>query len=159
MLMGKKKLAKTSSTPGKTQLINHFIINNRWYLVDLPGYGWARTSKENKYKWEKMIRSYLMHRENLSCVFILIDVRLDIQPIDQDFIKWMGEQGVPFVLVFTKADKVSKNKAQGAIQRYQHALRQDWEELPVMFASSAVNGLGKEEILGYIENVLTEIAS
>jgi GTP-binding protein len=157
MLLGSKKLAKISSTPGKTQLINHFLVNDRWYLVDLPGYGWARTSKENKYKWEKMIRSYLLNRENLACVFVLVDTRLEMQQIDKEFIAWMGEQSLPFVLIFTKTDKLSKNKTQGAISKYKHELLKSWEETPPMIASSSVNGAGRDEILAYISDVLEDI--
>jgi len=157
MLMDRKKLAKISSTPGKTQLINHFIVNDQWYLVDLPGYGWAKTSKVNKAKWEKMIRSYLLNRENLALVFVLIDARLPPQEIDTGFIDWMGQNQIPFLLIFTKTDKLSKNKTQGAISKYRHTLSKNWEEIPDMIATSSVNGNGKEAILEYIEKVLQEI--
>lgn len=157
MLMDRKKLAKISSTPGKTQLINHFIVNDQWYLVDLPGYGWAKTSKVNKAKWEKMIRSYLLNRENLALVFVLIDVRLPPQEIDTGFIYWMGQEQIPFMIIFTKTDKLSKNKTQGAISKYRHTLSKNWEEIPDMIATSSVNGTGKEAILEYIEKVLQEI--
>ena len=157
MLMDRKKLAKISSTPGKTQLINHFLVNDKWYLVDLPGYGWARASKENKAKWEKMIRSYLLNRKNLALVFILIDVRLSPQEIDTEFIDWMGQHQIPFMLIFTKIDKLSKNKTQGAIQKYRHVLSKNWDQVPDMIASSAVTGDGRDSINKYIENVLKEI--
>lgn len=157
MLMNKKKLAKTSSTPGKTQLINHFIVNNQWYLVDLPGYGWAKTSKTNKLKWQKMIRGYLLNRENLATIFVLIDIRLDPQEIDASFITWLGKNQLPFIIIFTKIDKISKNKVGGAVSKYKHALEKDWEEVPQMMISSAINSTGRDEILSYIEQVLKEI--
>jgi GTP-binding protein len=157
MLMDRKKLAKISSTPGKTQLINHFLVNDKWYLVDLPGYGWAKASKDNKAKWEKMIRSYLLNRKNLALVFILIDVRLPPQEIDTEFIDWMGQNQIPFMLIFTKIDKLSKNKTQGAIQKYRHVLSKNWDQVPDMIASSSVNGDGKDSIMEYIEDVLKEI--
>jgi len=153
MLTGRKKLAKISSTPGKTQLINHFLINNGWYMVDLPGYGWAKTSKENKALWKEMIREYLLKRDNLISVFVLIDVRLPPQKIDIEFINWAGGQGVPFVILFTKADKISKNKVQAAIATFRKTLEQTWEELPKFIITSAKDQLGKQEILDYIEQI------
>ncbi len=157
MLMNKKSLAKISSTPGKTQLINHFLVNDQWYLVDLPGYGWAKASKMNKLKWGKMIRSYLLGRENLATTLVLVDIRLDPQEIDTSFISWMGEKQLPFMIIFTKSDKLSKNKIQGAVQKYKHTLQKTWEEIPPMIISSSKNSIGKDEILTYLEEVLKEI--
>jgi GTP-binding protein len=157
MLTNKKSLAKISSTPGKTQLINHFLVNDQWYLVDLPGYGWAKASKTNKLKWEKMIRGYLLGRENLATTLVLVDIRLDPQEIDTSFISWMGEKQLPFIIIFTKSDKLSKNKIQGSVQKYKHTLQKTWEEIPSIIISSSKNGIGKDEILTYLEEVLKEI--
>lgn len=153
MLTNHKSLAKTSSQPGKTQTINHFIINKAWYLVDLPGYGFAKTSKTNREKWRKMISDYLLFRENLQLVFVLIDSRIEPQRIDIDFINNLGENGVPFAIIFTKTDKVSGGKAMSNMQKMKNALSETWEELPVMMPSSAVSGHGKEKILDYIEEI------
>ena len=154
MLLSKKNLAKTSSAPGKTQLINHFIINDAWYLVDLPGYGYAKVSKNQREKWQKLISSYLRHRENLTLVFILIDVRLEPQKIDLEFINWCGEEQIPFSLVLTKLDKVSRAEAQRNLMKLQEALLESWEELPPFFATSATNGEGREALLGYIDSLI-----
>ncbi len=155
MLCSHKDLAKTSGKPGKTQLINHFMINkNEWYLVDLPGYGYARTSKENRGKWHKMISDYFTHRENLFCTFILIDVRLEAQKIDLEFIEWMGENGLPFALIFTKADKISPVQVDKNVAAYKREMLKTWEELPPMFISSSETQRGKEEILDYIDTLL-----
>ncbi|MBR3557929.1 MAG: YihA family ribosome biogenesis GTP-binding protein [Bacteroidales bacterium] len=153
MLTNHKSLAKTSSQPGKTQTINHFIINKAWYLVDLPGYGFAKTSKTNREKWRKMISDYLLFRENLQLVFVLIDSRIEPQRIDIDFINNLGENGVPFAIIFTKTDKVSGGKAMSNMQKMKNALSETWEELPVMMPSSAVSGHGKEKILDFIEDI------
>jgi GTP-binding protein len=153
MLTNNKNLAKTSSKPGKTQTINHFLMNKTWYLVDLPGYGFARTSKTTREKWQKMISDYLLHRENLQVVFELVDSRLEPQQIDVDFINNMGESGIPFVIVFTKADKVSTGKAMSNIQKMKNKLSETWEELPLMIKSSSLSGLGKDRILDYIEEI------
>lgn len=153
MLTNHKSLAKTSSQPGKTQTINHFIINKAWYLVDLPGYGFAKTSKTNREKWRKMISDYLLFRENLQLVFVLIDSRIEPQRIDIDFINNLGENGVPFAIIFTKTDKVSGGKAMSNMQKMKNALSETWEELPVMMPSSAVSGYGKEKILDFIEEI------
>lgn len=153
MLTNNKNLAKTSSKPGKTQTINHFLMNKTWYLVDLPGYGFAKTSKTNREKWQKMISDYLLHRENLQVVFELVDSRLEPQQIDVNFINNLGENGIPFVIVFTKADKVSSGKAMSNIQKMKNKLYETWEELPLMIKSSSMSGLGKEQILDYIENI------
>jgi GTP-binding protein len=153
MLVNNKNLAKTSSKPGKTQTINHFIINKNWYLVDLPGYGFAKTSKTNREKWQKMISEYLLHRENLQVVFELVDSRLEPQQIDVDFINKLGESGIPFVIVFTKADKISTSKAMSNIQKMKNRLCETWEELPLMIKSSSLSRLGKDQILDYIEEI------
>ncbi len=157
MMMQRKKLAKTSGTPGKTQLINHFLVNDQWYLVDLPGYGWAKTSKTNKKKWEEMIRDYLLNRQNLALVFVLIDIRLSPQTIDLEFITWMGEKQIPFILIFTKSDKISKHKINGSLSKYKHTLLKQWEEVPDRIVSSSIDGKGREEILDYIDKVLKGI--
>lgn len=153
MLTNNQKLAKTSGKPGKTQLINHFKINDDWYLVDLPGYGWAKVSKESREKWDLMIRNYILYRENLFCLFVLIDSRLEPQKVDLEFINWLGENGIPIALVFTKTDKQSKNKTQQNIELFKKTLRHTWEALPDILATSSVNKSGREELLGYIENI------
>jgi len=153
MLTNRKKLAKTSSTPGKTQLINHFIIDDSWYLVDLPGYGWARTSKSNKADWKRMINTYLKTRQNLVNVFVLIDLRHEPQKIDLEFIMWMGEEGIPFSIVFTKADKLGKTQVQSNFAAYKKTLQKTWEELPQTFVTSSEDKVGKEEILEFIDSL------
>jgi GTP-binding protein len=153
MLTNNRNLAKTSSKPGKTQTINHFLINKTWYLVDLPGYGFAKTAKTNRERWKKMISDYLLHRENLQVVFVLVDSRLEPQQIDVDFINNLGENGIPFAIIFTKADKISTGKAMSNIQKLKNRLYETWEELPLMIKSSSVSGLGKEQILDYIEEI------
>ncbi|MFN6944019.1 MAG: ribosome biogenesis GTP-binding protein YihA/YsxC [Cytophagaceae bacterium] len=154
MLTGRNKLAKTSSMPGKTQVINHFFIDKSWYLVDLPGYGWARISKEKRADWEKMIRNYLLKRQNLYCVFILIDSRIPPQKIDLEFISWVGENQIPFSLIFTKTDKQSGTKTLNILKDFEKELKKDWEELPVIFKSSAETGMGREQILSFIVNTI-----
>jgi GTP-binding protein len=153
MLTNNTKLAKTSGTPGKTRLINHFLINDEWYLVDLPGYGYARVSKTDKKKWEIFIRNYLTTRENLYCVFVLIDIRLEPQQIDLDFMEWVGENQIPFVIVFTKSDKLKESEIEPAIERYKHKMFEYWVELPHMFVTSAEKAMGRDELLGFIEEV------
>jgi len=159
MLAGVKKLAKTSTTPGKTQLINHFIINESWYLADLPGYGYAKISKETRAKWEKMIRDYLLKRRNLLTTFLLVDSRIDPQQSDLDIMEWMGANGIPFIIVFTKTDKLTRNEIARNIGHYKKSLLESWEDLPSMILSSATTKLGKEEILNFIEetNTLFEV--
>jgi len=154
MLTARKSLAKTSGSPGKTQLINHFLIDESWYLVDLPGYGYAKTSKKNRSAWELMIQDYLVNRENLQIVFVLIDSRLDPQRIDIEFIQWLGESNIPFALVFTKADKQSLNKGHQAIAKFKKTMRETWEELPMIFFTSSETALGKPELSEYIEHIL-----
>jgi len=152
-MVNKKGLAKTSQRPGKTQLINHFIINDEWYLVDLPGYGYAQTSKKNRAEWERFIRKYLTSRENLQCVFVLIDSRLEPQKIDLDFCCWLGEQGLPFLLVFTKADKQSTVKSEQNIAKFRKALLTWFEEMPPHFLTSAEKRSGTDEILLMVDDI------
>ena len=153
MLTGVKGLAKTSGRPGKTQLINHFLINNEWYLVDLPGYGYASISKTMREKWEKMIDNYLKFRENLQTVFVLVDIRLEPQAIDIEFINKLGEMGMPFSLIFTKADKIGKNKGAVSVRNFCRKLMETWEDLPPFFVCSSVDGRGKNEVLDYIQQI------
>ena len=153
MLTNRKSLAKTSSKPGKTQTINHFIINKNWYLVDLPGYGFAKTSKTNREKWQKMISDYLLYRENLQLVFVLVDSRIEPQQIDIDFINNLGEKGIPFAIIYTKTDKSTSGKTMSTMQKMKNVLSETWEELPLMMQSSAISGFGKEEILNFIEEI------
>ena len=152
-LVQRKHLAKTSQTPGKTQLINHFSINEQWYLVDLPGYGFARVSKNERSAWEKFIRRYLTTRENLQCVFVLIDSRLEPQKIDLEFCCWLGEKGIPFLLIFTKADKQSQLKSQQNIGKFKKAISEWFEEIPQTFLTSSETKLGCEEILSTIDQI------
>ena len=153
MLTNNRKLAKTSSTPGKTLLINHFIINKEWYLVDLPGYGFAKRSKKEIDKLDQMIRGYILQREQLVNVFVLVDVRLEPQKIDLEFIEWLGLSSVPFAIVFTKADKLTANKARQAVEAYKQKLLETWEELPPIFVTSAERKEGREEVLQYIDEI------
>ena len=146
-----KKLAKTSGRPGKTQLINHFMINDEWYLVDLPGYGYAKTSKSNRTKWEQFIADYILKRENLLNLFVLIDARLPPQQIDLDFMEWLGIKGVPFSIVFTKIDKLTSGALNKNLLAYKKEMLKYWEEMPKSFTSSATGKMGKEGILNYIE--------
>ena len=153
MLTNHKKLAKISSSPGKTQLINHFIINDDWYLVDLPGYGYAKVSKKMRAKFSVMISDYVTKRENLITMFVLIDCRIEAQKNDIEFINWLGEKNIPFSIVFTKADKLGVNALEKNIAKYRKELLNYWETLPVNFVSSAETGLGKDEILEYIDSL------
>lgn len=157
MLTERTKLAKTSSLPGKTQLINHFLINETWYLVDLPGYGWARVSQTSRENWSKMVKAYLRNRQNLACVFLLIDSRLEPQKTDLEFIQVLGQMGVPFVLVFTKTDKQSVQKTQMNIAVFKRTLLQTWEELPRMFITSSTEKKGRDEILNFIAETNEEL--
>ncbi|GGB05040.1 ribosome biogenesis GTP-binding protein YihA/YsxC [Mucilaginibacter rubeus] len=152
-LTGKKGLAKTSQTPGKTQLINHFLINESWYIVDLPGYGYARASKTEKAKWDKFIHTYLDKRESLQCVMVLIDSRLEPQKIDLEFCNWLGEKGLSFVLVFTKVDKQSSIKTDQGIAKFRKALLATFDEMPQFFITSSETQQGREEILEFIDVV------
>jgi GTP-binding protein len=159
MITGIKTLAKVSGTPGKTQLINHFEINGSWYLVDLPGYGYAKVAKSRRAIFSEMISKYISNRENLHCLFVLIDSRLEPQKIDVEFIDWLGNQQIPFALVFTKSDKLSSSALHSSLSKYQKQLHQSWDELPQIFISSAVTRLGKDEILNYISDINKSIAS
>ncbi|MDO8966169.1 MAG: ribosome biogenesis GTP-binding protein YihA/YsxC [Algoriphagus sp.] len=156
MLTGVKELAKTSQKPGKTQLVNHFMINDRWYLVDLPGYGFAKVSKDRKVKWEKMISTYLTTRSNLCGVFVLIDSRLEPQTIDLEFVNWCGEQNVPFVLAFTKADKQSKSQTDKNVKAFLNKMEEIFGEYPDYFVTSAEKSGGKEEVLKFLEELVAE---
>lgn len=153
MLTQKRGLAKTSQTPGKTQLINHFLVNGSWYIVDLPGYGYARVSKSKKEDWDKFIHTYLDKRESLQCVMVLIDSRLEPQKIDLEFCNWLGEKGLSFVLVFTKADKQSSIKTDQNIAKFKKALLATFEETPDYFVTSAETMLGRDELLGFIGKI------
>ena len=153
MVTGNSKLAKTSGKPGKTRLINHFIINDEWYLVDLPGYGFAKVSKTERKKFELFIRKYLLNRKNLYCVFVLIDSRHEPQNIDLEFMQWLGESAVPFVIVFTKTDKLNKLQFEQFKKAYASKMLEVWEEVPRMFVTSAETGLGKEELTDFIEQI------
>ena len=153
MLTRKPKLAMTSATPGKTLLINHFLINKQWYLVDLPGYGYAARGKKQVEKIQKIIEDYILQREQLVNLFVLIDIRHDPQKIDLEFIEWLGENGVPFSIIFTKADKLSGGKAKANVSAYMEKLSEQWEELPPHFISSSENKTGRDEILNYIESI------
>ncbi len=153
MLTKNPKLAMTSATPGKTLLINHFLINKEWYLVDLPGYGYAQRGKKMMEKIQKLIEYYVLERKQMPCLFVLIDSRLEPQRIDLEFIEWLGENGIPFALIFTKADKQSVGKTKASVNRFLNTLKEQWEELPPHFISSSENKTGRQEILNYIEQV------
>ena len=153
MLCNRKGLAKTSSRPGKTQLINHFLINKKWHLVDLPGYGYARVSKTQKKVFQKFVTDYFLKRTELISAFLLIDIRHEPQPVDLDFFKWLGEHQIPFSIVFTKADKIKPGTIEKRINNYFDELKKDWEALPPHFVTSASKGNGKEELLGYIQEI------
>lgn len=153
MLTGRKKLAMTSATPGKTLLINHFIINNEWYLVDLPGYGYAKRSKSQNEKLQEIISGYILDREQMTLLFVLIDCRHEPQKIDLEFIQWLGENGVPFSIIFTKADKLTKTALASNIAAYKKRLLEEWEELPPVFVTSSESAVGRDEVLQYISEV------
>ena len=156
MLTNRKNLAKTSNKPGKTQTINHFIINEQWYLVDLPGYGYAKVSREKREGFGKIIENYVLKRENLHCLFILLDARLEPQKIDLEFIQWSGEKEIPLCLVFTKADKLTKNLLNRNVFVYKTALLKMWEDLPAIIITSSTVKTGKEELLSFIEKALAD---
>lgn len=154
MLMERKSLAKTSGRPGKTQLINHFKINNNWFLVDLPGYGYARVSKKDKKIFQKYITEYFQERKQLVCGFVLIDIRHEPQPVDLEFMEWLGTNNVPFAIIFTKADKLKPNAIEKKAKNYiQHLLDSVWEEAPLYFITSSTHRTGKDELLNYIDNI------
>ena len=153
MLTNHSKLAMTSSTPGKTLLINHFLINNAWYLVDLPGYGYAQRGKKVMEQIKNLIQHYVLERVQMTCLFVLIDSRLEPQKIDLEFIEWLGENGIPFALVFTKSDKQSAGKTKQNVERFLNTLKEQWEELPPYFITSAEKKTGREEVLDYIDSI------
>jgi len=157
MLVDNKKLAKTSSVPGKTRLINHFLVNNEWYLVDLPGYGYAKVSKSERLKWEKFINSYIINRKNLTNLFVLIDSRHKPIQNDIEFINKLGHLQIPFSIIFTKADKLTKIELSKSISGYKTKLLEFWEELPQCFISSSISKIGKKEILNYIEQTIIDV--
>lgn len=153
MLCNRKRLAKTSSRPGKTQLINHFLINNKWHLVDLPGYGYARASKTQKKTFQKFITDYFNKRKELVSAFLLIDIRHEPQPTDLDFMRWLGENYIPFTIVFTKADKIKEREIEKKVSVYLEKLKEDWESLPKYFITSSEKRMGRDELLGHIHEI------
>lgn len=153
MLTGRKEMARTSKTPGKTQLLNYFLVDGRWYLVDLPGYGYAKVSKRQRRDWEKMIQNYLVKRTTLQCAFVLIDSNIPPQALDIEFCNWLGEMSVPFVIVFTKTDRSKPAQLTANLEKIHDALREHWETLPQQFLTSVRQGEGREEILAFIEDV------
>ncbi len=157
MLMQRKSLAKTSGKPGKTQLINHFLINKNWYLVDLPGYGYARVSKSSKKTFQKFITNYFEKREQMVLAFVLVNCRHEPQPIDMEFMQWMGESGIPFNIIFTKADKLKPKALERNIAAYSEKMLETWEEMPPYFITSASNATGREEVLNYIDELNSSI--
>src|SRR6056297_1490351 len=159
MLTDRKTLAKTSAKPGKTQLINHFLINKNWHLVDLPGYGYAKVSKSTKRTFQKFITAYFDKRKQMICAFVLIDSRHEPQPIDMEFMQWLGEHQVPFCIIFTKADKLKPKMLEKNINNYQNKMLEIWEEMPEFFVSSATSKLGQDEILDYIDAINNELSS
>lgn len=159
MLTNQTKLAKTSGTPGKTQLINHFLINNEWYMVDLPGYGFAKVSQSQRAKWEKMIADYLQKRPNLVTVFVLIDSRHSPQKLDLDFLRKLGDWGIPFSMVFTKADKSTQRETSKNVRNFIETLKKEWEFIPRSFVSSTVKFTGRKDMLAYIDELNTEFGS
>ncbi len=157
MLMGRNKLAKTSGKPGKTQLINHFIVNNNWFLVDLPGYGYAKTSKTTRAVFQSFITKYFFKRKQLSCAFVLIDIRLKPQKIDLDFMQKLGENAIPFCIIFTKVDKIKSNQINKNIAIYQETMMETWEEMPTYFITSATKKTGRDEVLHFIGQINEEV--
>ena len=153
MLARNKKLAMTSATPGKTWLINHFLFNEQWYLVDLPGYGYAQRGKKQQEKITQIIETYILEREQMTCLFVLLDCRHEPQKIDLEFMEWLGENGVPFAIVFTKTDKLSGGKLKMNIDTYKKVLSEQWEELPPIFTTSSEKNLGRKELLDYIDEI------
>lgn len=158
MLLQSKDLAKTSSKPGKTLLINHFLVNRNWYVVDLPGYGYARASKEQRRKLKSIIDNYILFRTQLTNLFVLIDSRLEPQQIDLDFIDWLGQSSIPFSIIFTKSDKLSNKQLTENITAYKNKLLETWETLPPLFITSSEKGVGRDEVLDYIESIIKEIS-
>ncbi len=157
MLTSRKNLAKTSGKPGKTQLINHFLINKNWHLVDLPGYGYARVSKSAKKTFQKFITQYFSHREQLVTAFVLVDIRHKPQTIDLDFMNWLGENGIPFSIIFTKADKLKPKAIENHVNDYKTVMLEFWEDMPNHFITSSSNSMGKDDVLGYIEGLNSDL--
>lgn len=157
MLMLRKNLAKTSGRPGKTQLINHFLVNKNWYLVDLPGYGYARVSKSSKKTFQKFITNYFEKREQMVLAFVLIDSRHEPQPIDMEFMEWMGETGIPFNIIFTKADKMKPKALERNIKVYSEKMLETWEEMPPYFITSATDSTGRDEVLNFIDELNSSV--
>lgn len=153
MLTGRNGLAKTSSTPGKTLLINHFMVNNEWYIVDLPGYGYARRGKEQREQLRHIIQTYILGRQQMTNLFVLVDSRHEPQAVDMEFMNWCGEHNVPFSIVFTKMDKLGRDAGQRNIEAYKQQLGETWEELPPIFITSSQDGRGRDELLGYIDSI------
>lgn len=152
-LFHRKELAKTSATPGKTKLINHFVVDAKWCLVDLPGYGWAKVSKKLKDAWDKNLQEYILHRTQLKCVFVLIDSRIPAQKIDLEFMEWLGLNNIPFLIIFTKTDKLSKSQLRKALEAYKKTMLLQWEEMPNYFITSSISKIGREDILSYINEL------
>jgi len=150
-------IAKVSGTPGKTQLINHFVINDQWHLVDLPGYGYAKVSKSIKDKFQHLITDYVLMREQLTCLFVLVDIRHEPQKIDMEFMQMLGEEGVPFSIIFTKADKLKPSEIETYVKRYSERMLEEWEEMPRYFITSSAKDIGKEDVLGYIEEINSQL--
>ncbi|RED50183.1 ribosome biogenesis GTP-binding protein YihA/YsxC [Seonamhaeicola aphaedonensis] len=159
MLTGRKSLAKTSGKPGKTQLINHFLINKNWHLVDLPGYGYAQVSKSSKKVFQRFITQYFKNREQLVCGFVLVDIRHNPQPIDLEFMQWLGENGIPFGIIFTKADKLKPKAIENHVEAYKNILLETWEEVPNYFITSSSKNIGKDDVLGFIDELNSNINS
>lgn len=159
MLTGRKSLAKTSGKPGKTQLINHFLINKNWHLVDLPGYGYAKVSKSSKKVFQKFITQYFKNREQLVCGFVLVDIRHEPQPIDLEFMQWLGENSIPFGIIFTKADKLKPKAIENHVEAYKSILLETWEEIPNYFITSSSKNIGKDNVLEFIDGLNTNINS
>ncbi|HMB99449.1 MAG TPA: ribosome biogenesis GTP-binding protein YihA/YsxC [Flavobacteriaceae bacterium] len=158
MLTNRKNLAKTSGKPGKTQLINHFIINKKWYLVDLPGYGYAKVSKSAKKTFQKFITAYFSKREQLVSAFVLVDIRHEPQQIDLDFMQWLGENMIPFSIIFTKADKLKPKAIENHVETYKNTLLETWDDIPNYFITSSSKGIGKDDVLGYIDDINQNIS-
>lgn len=157
MLTGRKSLAMTSATPGKTMLINHFLINKNWYIVDLPGYGYAKRGQKGQEQIQRIIESYILERAQMTCLFVLVDCRHEPQPIDLEFIEWLGENGVPFGIIFTKADKLKGGRLNANVRAYLQQLEEQWEELPPYFVTSSESCLGRKDVLDYIEKINKQI--
>ncbi|HZH71168.1 MAG TPA: ribosome biogenesis GTP-binding protein YihA/YsxC [Mariniphaga sp.] len=159
MLAQRKSLAKTSGNPGKTQLINHFLINKEWYLVDLPGYGYAKPGRNESRKWEKFVRKYILLRQNLYCLFVLVDIRHKPQKIDLEFMEWLGLSHIPFAIIFTKSDKLKPEELEQNINEYEASMLVIWEEMPPWFATSSLKGEGRTEVLQYIAGINKSVGS